>query len=106
GRCCAGYGRGRGRRGEGGEQTDRLRVQFWRCPLHRQGNQRRKLMAEQPDKLHKWELVHSHQGSASTERTERMRVPGGWLYLHTASWDRSGDPAHRETMIFVPDVGG
>jgi hypothetical protein len=63
-------------------------------------------MAEQPDKLHKWELVHSHQGSASTERTERMRVPGGWLYLHTASWDRSGDPAHRETMVFVPDVGG
>jgi hypothetical protein len=44
----------------------------------------------------KWELVDDERG-----QTDRLKIPGGWLYRTTVS-DRDSDvvPA---AMVFVPD---
>jgi hypothetical protein len=44
-----------------------------------------------------WEIVH-HRGSA--ERTERLRVPGGWLW-RTRVWDKSDGTC--VGLTFQPD---
>ena len=36
-------------------------------------------------KLHEVELVKESDGPVSQIVTERMRVPGGWLYLHSVA---------------------
>ena len=60
------------------------------------------------DELHKWEKVQEeigHRGDPQTAAlTFRMRVPGGWIYLHTTLWKRTfrRDELHK-SMVFVPD---
>lgn len=46
-----------------------------------------------------WEIVH-HMGSG--ERTDRLRIDGGWLY-RTRTWSKNDGPAL--ALTFVPDVG-
>lgn len=42
-----------------------------------------------------WEKMHGSR----VERTRRMKVPGGWIYLH----EHTEDPTSPESMVFVPD---
>lgn len=52
-----------------------------------------------------WEIVHERwhpERKHIVECTDRMRVPGGWLY-RTALWDR-GPTVPGMAMAFVPDT--
>jgi hypothetical protein len=54
-----------------------------------------------------WELVHRStylqygEDTRTAEETERLRVPGGWIYRTTDYRDDDG-PA-RFAMVFVPE---
>jgi hypothetical protein len=59
-------------------------------------------MSDCPSNLHKWETIES-TGSGSSERyTERMRVPGGWLYRYM--FPSGGEDGYGGTMSFVPQA--
>jgi hypothetical protein len=49
----------------------------------------------------KWEVVDRHSGrmDRSGSKTQRLKVPGGWLY---ARWSYEGDYDSHESMVFVP----
>ena len=52
-----------------------------------------------------WQLVtevKDHQWSMVTDKTERLPVPGGWLYWRTQRESTGGPP--RGAMVFVPSV--
>jgi hypothetical protein len=54
-----------------------------------------------PNNLHTWETVfdNSDQQQVPTVKTQRMRVPGGWIYRTV----RVGAAAVTESSVFVPD---
>jgi hypothetical protein len=51
-----------------------------------------------------WEMVHSEKFGGQGACIQRMKVPGGWLYLRTAIHQRAfGREEWRDSMVFVPD---
>lgn len=62
---------------------------------------------------HAWEVVippPTHASAyADTRETQRLRVPGGWLYqvrhwVHIQRRDEYGWSVTATTMVFVPDA--
>jgi hypothetical protein len=53
----------------------------------------------------KWEVVASEKGVAgrSIDQTERLPVPGGWLYRTIRNQFGIGNRQDIVTMVFVPD---
>lgn len=49
-----------------------------------------------PEVLHRWETVTEDR----RQKTERMRVPGGWLYAHSFVCTPEGDTGC--SVAFVP----
>ncbi len=52
--------------------------------------------------LHVWERIIRWSDDGAFEETDRMRVPGGWLYRVTTD-DNSSDGPPTVCMCFVPE---
>ncbi|HPA47467.1 MAG TPA: hypothetical protein PK395_17000 [bacterium] len=58
-----------------------------------------------PESGEEWEMVRVKK-SREAEYLQRMKVPGGWLVLHSdalARHDSAYYTEHRESMVFLPD---
>lgn len=52
--------------------------------------------------MHTWEEVHKSAGGFDV--TERMEVPGGWIYRNVVLCDYNSDVSnYAPTMVFVPN---
>ena len=47
---------------------------------------------------HQWEVVHEWDKKGQCNCTSRMKVPGGWLYIHINT-----RPYQSECLVFVPE---
>ena len=66
-------------------------------------------MSKNDPKCHtqdEWQTVHTGINPPGERTTERLEVPGGWIYVYKEDYDGGVEapPRHIRELIYVPDA--